>query len=148
MSLSLVGVLLYTGKKGSWFWPLGFLPNTTLVLGMHWQSSPYIPLLFGIGGTVIMLSFFGILWLWTRTYAACEGVARTGKQIQLLGYSILVATGILLCMHFGDPNQIALAQFPVPGALTIDLTLALAMQLLFTGHYMVAKSSTGTTGSP
>jgi hypothetical protein len=143
LMLSLMGVLLATGKKGSYFWLLGFLPMSASGLGMLWQPSQHIPALFGIGGTVILLSYFGILWLWSRTYAAYEGLARTGRQIQLLGYSFLVTTGLLLCMYFGNPKQLALADLPLPGGESINLTLSISMLLLFIGHYVVSRSSKG-----
>lgn len=138
LMFSLVGVLLSTGKKGSYFWLLGILPSLAN-FGMYWKPSRHVPLLFGIGGTIILLSYFGILWLWTRTYSAYEGIARTGRQVQLLGYSFLVTTGLLLCMVFGNPKVSALADLPLPSGLIINLTLSLGMLLLFVGHYLVAK---------
>lgn len=145
-AFSLVGVLVYTGKKGSYFWLLGLLPNL-LNFGQYWQPSTHVPALFGIGGTVILVSYFGILWLWTRTYAAYEGLARIGKQVQLLGYSVLVVTGLLLCMYFGNPKQLALAVLAIPSSELINLTLSLGMLLLFVGHYVVARSSKGLAAS-
>ena len=148
LTLSIVGVLLSTGKKGSYFWLLGFLPGAALGVGMLWEPSRYAPLLFGIGGTVILLSYFGILWLWTRTYAAYEGVARTGRHIQLLGYSFLISTGLMLCMYFGNPNVLALADLPIPSGESINVTLSLSMLLLFVGQYLAARGIQETTASP
>ena len=148
LAFLLVGVLLFTGKKGSYFWLLGFLASVPMSIGMYWEPPQYVPELFGIGGTVILLSYVGILWLWTRTYAAYEGVARTGSQIQLLGYTLLVVTGLMLCMYFGNPNVLALADLQIPSALSINLTLSLGMLLLFLGHYVVAKGSKEVTISP
>jgi len=146
LTLSLVGVLLSTSKKGSYFWLLGFVPSFANLL-MYWEPSQHVPGLFGIGGTVILLSYFGILWLWTQTHAAYEGVAKTGRQIQLLGYSFLVVTGLLLCMYFGNPKQLALADLPLPGGESINLTLSFGMLLLFVGHYLAARSSKGANPS-
>jgi len=146
LTLALVGVLLYSGEKGSYFWLLGFLPNFAN-FGQYWQPSQHFPELYGIGGTVILLSYFGILWLWTRTYAAYKGVAKIGRQIQLLGYSFLVVTGLLLCMYFGNPKQLALADLPLPGGESINLTLSLGMAVLFVGQYLVARSSMGANPS-
>ena len=140
LALSLMGVLLATGRKGSYFWLAGLLTSFALLLP-YWQPHQHIPAFFGIGGTVILLSYFGILWLWTQTHTAYEGVARTGRQIQLLGYSFLVTTGLLLCMYFGNPKQPALADLPmpIPGGESINLTLSLGMLLLFVGQYMDAR---------
>lgn len=139
LTLSIMGVLLYSSEKGSYFWLLGFLPGAALGSSMLWEPSQYLPILFGTGGTVILLSYFGILWLWTRTYAAYEGLARTGRHIQLLGYSFLVSTGLMLCLYFGNPNVLALADLPIPSAESINLTLSFSMLLLFVGQYVVAR---------
>ena len=141
LTLSIMGVLLATGNKGSSFWLLGFLPGTAISAGMFWKPSQYLPQLFGVGGTVILVSYFGILWLWTRACAADEGVARIGKHVQLLGYSFLVSTAFLLCLHFGNPHLLALADYPKPSAESILLALSLGMLLLFVGHALVARST-------
>ena len=146
--LPILGVLLYTGKKGSYFWLLGFLPVIVLNVGITWEPSQYIPPLFGIGGAVILLSYLGILWFWTRTYTAYEGSVRIGRHIQLLGYSFLVVTGILLCSHIGNPNVLALADTPTASAESINVALSLSMLLLFLGHYVVARSLQEVTASP
>jgi hypothetical protein len=146
-TLSLVGALLYADKKGSYAWLLGFLPSL-VNFGMYWEPSRHVPALYGIGGMVILLSYFGILWLWTRTYSNYEGAGRTGRQIQLLGYSLLVVAGNLLCMYFGNPYQLALADLPIPSGLIINLTLSLGMLLLFVGHYLVARGSNEEIANP
>ena len=138
-TFAIVGVLLYTTEKGSYFWLLGFLPNF-LNFGQYWQPSRHIPALFGIGGSVIALSYFGILWFWSRSYLAFNGTARTGKHLQLLGYSVLVVASLLLCMYFGNPKQIALADMAIPSGEMINLSLALGMLLLFSGQYLVSKN--------
>jgi hypothetical protein len=148
LTLSIMGVLLAIGKKGSYFWLLGFLPGTVISAGMYWAPSHYMPELFGIGGAVILLSYFGILWLSTRPYAAYECVARTGRHLQLLGHSFLVSTAFLLCLHFGNPHLLALADYPIPSAESIIATLSLGMVLLFVGQYLSARSLQDTTTRP
>ena len=39
--LPILGVLLYTEKKGSYFWLLGFLPVIVLNVGITWEPSHY-----------------------------------------------------------------------------------------------------------
>ena len=148
LTLSILGVLLYSSEKGSYFWLLGFLPGAALGAAMLWEPSQYLPILFGTGGTVILLSYFGILWLWTRTYAAYEGLARTGRHIQLLGYSFLVSTGLMLCLYFGNPNVLALADLPITSAESINLTLSFSMLLLFVGQYVVARGKQESAATP
>ncbi len=146
VTFTLVGVLLYTGEKGSYFWLLGLLPHFA-TFGEYWHPAKHLPWLFGIGGTVILFSYIGILWLWTRIYTAYKGIARTGRKIQLLGYTFLVVASLLLCMYFGNPKQLALAELPIPGGEIINLTLSIGMLLIFVGYYLVARGSKkATTG--
>jgi hypothetical protein len=146
VAFSLLGALLLSGKKGSYLWLLAFLPSLAN-FGMYWKPTQHVPSLFGIGGTVILISYLGILWVWTRTYASYEGAARTGRIIQLLGFSFLMSASQLLCMYFGNPNVLALADLPIPSGQVINLTLSAGMLSLFVGHYLVAKSSKGANPS-
>lgn len=146
--LPVVGVLLYTTERGSYVWLLGFLASTMTGIGMMWEPSGHVPQLFGIGGTVILLSYLGILWSWTRTYAAFSGIARTGRQIQILGYSFLFATGALLCSYIGDPKVLALEALPSASAESVNVSLALGMLLLFAGHYLAARGMPGIAAIP
>jgi hypothetical protein len=139
-TLSLVGALLYADKKGSYIWLLGFLPSFSN-FGMYWEPSKHISALFGLGGTIILLSYFGILWVWIRTYEKFTGAARRGRQIQLFGFSFFVVAGNLLCMYFGNPQQIALVDLPLPNPLVINFSFALGMLLLFIGHMVASKDS-------
>lgn len=140
LTFALVGMLLYTGKEGSKFWLLGLLPNFINFV-QYWQPSQHMPALFGIGGTVILISYFGTLWRWMQTYQAYSGSARTGKFIQFIGISILVTGALLLCMHFGNQKQLALAVLAIPSSESINLTLALGMLVLFTGYSVSAKAA-------
>jgi len=78
-------------------------------------------------------------------YAAYEGAARTGRHIQLIGYSLLVSTGLMLCMYFGNPNALALADIPISSSQSINVTLSLGMLLLFVGHYFIVINSKEAT---
>jgi len=150
MILPIVGVFLYSTKKGSYFWLLGFLGSSMLGIGNMWKPSQHMPELFGVGGTVILLSYLGLLWMWTRTYSAYEGAARTGKMIQIMGYSFLFTTGLLLCQYVGDSKLLALTSSDLPtvsGAESINISLALGMLLLFLGQYVVVRSSKEVTVS-
>ena len=104
------------------------------------QQDPWITT-DGVGGAIILLSYFGILWYWIRTHDSYQDAIKRGKLIQLLGITVLVVEGNLLCMYFGNPHQIALADLPLPSAEVINITLALGMLLLFLGHYVVASGS-------
>ncbi|UCD99025.1 MAG: hypothetical protein JSV42_19150 [Chloroflexota bacterium] len=87
---------------------------------------------------MILLSYIGILWSWSRTYAVYHGISRTGRLFQLLGYSFLVVAGLLLCSYIGDPQMLALTDVPTASAESVSISLAISMLLLFVGHDLIA----------
>ena len=70
-----IGLLLYSGAKGSTIWKFGIGTFAGFVIAMAIMSMQlgHFPPLFGIGGTLILLSFIGILWLWAKERMALKG---------------------------------------------------------------------------
>lgn len=122
---SIMGVLLYSGKKGSFFWLLGLIPLIAFPsLVRSWQTSQYIPAVYGIGGGIITFAYFGVLWAWVKNHSKYDGIAKTGKHIQLLGYSFLYITALLLCLYIGQPNLPGLADQPIPSGYSIVMAFS------------------------
>ena len=136
---SIIGVLLYSGKKGSFFWLWGLVPFIALILLMYWQPSQHIPAVYGIGGGIITFAYIGVLWAWIKTHTAYEGIAKTGKHIQLLGYSFLYITALLLCSYIGQPNLPGTADQPVASGYSIVIAFSVGWVLLSVGHYLSGK---------
>jgi len=147
LGLSIIGALLYSGKKGSRFWLWGLVPLIVMSILMVWSPSQYLPPLYGIGGVVITIAYLGSLWVWIRTHTTNEGSAKRGKQIQLLGYSFLYMTALFLCMYVGTPKLPALANIPIPGAESILISLSVGILLLFVGDFVAARGIQVTTAS-
>jgi hypothetical protein len=139
IGISIIGVLLYSGKKGSFFWLWGLVPLITFpTFAIIWQPSN-IPVVFGIGGGIITFAYIGVLWAWAKTHSAYDGIAKTGKHIQLLGYSFLYITAMLLCLYIGQPNLPGLADQPLPSGISIVIVFSVAWVLLSVGHYLSGK---------
>ncbi len=139
LGISIIGVLLYSGKKGSLFWLWGLVPLIAFVLLMNWQTSQYIPAIYGIGGGIITFAYIGVLWAWIKTHTAYEGIAKTGKHIQLLGYSFLYITALFLCLYVGQPNLPAFADQPIVSGYSILIAFSVGFVLLSVGHYLSRK---------
>ena len=137
--LALIGALLYSGKKKSFFWLWGFVPVIVFGLLFFWRPSQYNPVLFGLGGGIIVLSYLGVLWTWIKTQSAYEGPAKTGRHIQLLGYSFLFFAGLLLCLYIGQPNLPGLADQPLPSSESLLVTFCLGWLFLFIGNNLEGK---------
>jgi len=140
--LALIGVLLYSSKKGSYFWLWGLVPFAAFGLLMIWIPKHYFPAIYGFGAGIIVLSYLGILWNWTKIHNEYEGIAKTGKHIQLLGYSFLFITALFLCLFVGQPHLLAMAEKPVVSSESILVSFTIAWLLLFIGQY-VGRSPSG-----
>lgn len=80
-----VGILIYAGGKGSMVWKVGIGLLIALVIATM-AMVIYSPPLFGIGGTLIFLSFIGIVWLWAKERKALSGSSVTVADLKLVGY--------------------------------------------------------------
>ncbi len=73
--VAIIGILLYSGAKGSTVWKFGLgIIFLGIIIAMAVGSLGHIPLLFGIGGTLILLFFIGILWLWAKARISCGAI--------------------------------------------------------------------------
>ncbi|GAI42275.1 unnamed protein product, partial [marine sediment metagenome] len=134
IGISIIGVLLYSGKKGSLFWLWGLVPLIAFpTFSVIWQPSQYIPAVYGIGGGIITFAYLGVLWAWVKTHTAYEGIAKTGKHIQLLGYSFLYITALFLCLYIGQPNLPGLADQPIVSGYSIVIAFSVGWVLLSVG---------------
>ena len=132
---SLIGILLISSKKGSFFWLWAFVPIIALIMGLSWNPSTHIPAVFGIGAGIITLSYLGVLWGWFKTYSAYEGLALTGKQVQLLGYSFMYIAALYLCNYIGNPLNPGTAGFPLVSSYSVLIAFSIGFVLLSVGHY-------------
>jgi hypothetical protein len=148
VAFPLIGLLLYSGKKGSLFWLLALVPVIIFLWGTIWTPSQYIPSIYGIGGGFIVLSYLGILWTWNKTHTAYEGIAKIGKQIQLLGYSFLLITALNLCAYIGRPNLPGQVNMPPQSGESILVAFSVGILLLFVGDYVIARSLMEAAASP
>ena len=139
--VALIGVLFLSGKQGSRYWLWGFAALIAFVLLFTWIPVQPIPAIFGLGGGIIVVSYLGTLWDWSKSQHTYEGTAKTGRLIQLLGYFFLFATALFLCIHFGQPSLVALEEVPIVSGESIVVAFSIGWLLLFIGNYIVAKNS-------
>lgn len=86
-----IGLLLYSDAKGSTVWKVGIglfiaFIISSVTVALNFYSAP----LFGIGGTLILLSFTGILWLWAKERIALKGSSTTAADFKLVGYVFML----------------------------------------------------------
>jgi hypothetical protein len=73
---------------------LGFLVLPTL---------RYIPVMFGIGGGLILFLFIGTMWQWARRRGRLNGDAATAADLTFAGLLCFFATAPLICALLGNP---------------------------------------------
>lgn len=139
LGLTIIGILFYSTRKGSYFWLWGFVPFIAFLLLTVWQPSQAFAPLFGIGGGIVTLSYFGVLWAWINTHTAYEGDAKTAKHIQLIGYSFLYMTALFLCIYIGTPKHQGLANIPIVSGQSIVIAFSVGFALLAIGQYLAGR---------
>lgn len=144
-----VGILLYSGAKGSTVWKVGiglfitfFISLVTLALNL------YSPPLFGIGGTLILLSFIGILWLWAKKRIALKGSSTTAANFKLVGYVFMLIAAWFLCGKAAEGFVKGLEGLPTMSMMNILILLALGWVFLFLSDYKSRQqqASAGPSG--
>ena len=86
-----VGMLLYTRAKGLTIWKVVIVSFVTLLLSLVTLAvNLYSPPLFGIGGSLILLSFIGIVWLWAKERMALKGSSTAAADLRLVGYVFMM----------------------------------------------------------
>ena len=131
-----VGILLYSGAKGSRVWKVGigliitfFLALVTLALNL------YFPPLFGIGGTLILLSFIGILWLWAKERISLKGSSTTAADFKLVGYVFMLIAAWFLCGKAAEGFVKGLEGLPTMSMMNVLILLAIGWFFLFLSDY-------------
>jgi len=81
-----IGLLLYSGAKASTVWKFGIGIILASIIAMFMPQLGHFPILFGIGGTLLILFFMGIAWLWAKERMALKGSSTTATDFKLVGY--------------------------------------------------------------
>jgi len=131
-----VGISLYAGAKGSTVWKVGmglfitlFISFVTLVLNVY--SAP----VFGIGGSLILLSFIGIAWLWAKERLALKDSPTIAVDFRLVGYVFMLMAAWYLCAKAAEGFVKGLEGLPTISMMNILILLAMGWVFLFLSHY-------------
>ena len=131
-----IGILLYAGAKGSTVWKVGTGLFITFLLSLLTLAlNLYFPPLFGIGGTLILLSFIGILWFWAKERIALKGSSTTAADFKLVGYVFMVIAAWFLCGKAAEGFVKGLEGLPTMSMMNILMLLAMGWVFLFLSDY-------------
>ena len=138
-----VGAFLYveTRPAFSWLTAVGVL-GTVFVMVMVW-SRVYNSTLFGIGGTIILVSFFAIVWVWMRKYAALDIQEKIAGSFKLIGYLFWINASWFLCGETAKMHLKAFEGSPAPSPIEIMVFLILGWLFVLIGDYREMRLKKG-----
>jgi hypothetical protein len=138
-----IGAFVYVKTKAafSWLTAIGVL-GATFAMVMVW-SRVYNPTLFGIGGTIILVAFFAIVWIWMKKYAGLDIQGKIAGSFKLIGYLFWINASWFLC---GETAPMRLKAFegrspPVPIEIMVFLVLGWLFVLIGDYREMRLKKS-------
>lgn len=133
--IAMIGILLYSDARGLTVLKYGIGVLLAVFIGMMLTSIGHIPLLFGIGGTLILLFFIGILCLWAKENVALKSAPPTAAVLKLVGYVFMLIAAWFICGMASIPFLKALKNESPATPLHVMIFLVLGWLFLFLGHY-------------
>ncbi|UCE40191.1 MAG: hypothetical protein JSV17_12075 [Candidatus Aminicenantes bacterium] len=131
--VAIIGIMLYSGAKASTALTYGIGIFIAVFAGMMAGYVGHIPLLFGIGGTLILLFFIGILWFWAKERKALEGASSAAANLKLAGYVFMLIAAWFTCGIASQPFLKALDKQSPSTPLHVIIFLVLGWFFLFLG---------------
>jgi hypothetical protein len=107
--LAVIGALAYVKVNKTFIWTIAAVFPVIVVTTIMVYSTRYYPHgFYGVGGTLILLSFFALVWLWMKKYAGKERPERLAGSLKLIGYLFWITATWYLC---GDTAKLHLKAF-------------------------------------
>jgi len=130
-----VGAFLYVKTRPVFPWLAGVgVLAAVLVMNFVW-SRVYNSTLFGIGGVLILVSFFTIVWVWLKKYARLDMQEKIAGSFKLTGYLFWINASWFLCGETGKMHLLAFEGSPAPVPIEIMVFLVLGWFFVMLGDY-------------
>lgn len=130
-----IGAFVYAKTRPAFAWLTGFgVLGLVLLMVLFW-SRVYDPTLFGVGGIIILVSFFSIIWVWMKKYADLDIREKIAGSYKLIGYLFWVNASWFLC---GETSKMHLKVFegsPAPSPIEILVFLVLGWLFILLSEY-------------
>jgi hypothetical protein len=134
-----VGILLYVGAKIFKALSYGIGIFLAVFIGLTAGSLGHIRPIFGIGGTLILLSFTGILWIWSKERLAIKEGPTTATDLKMVGYVFMLIAAWFICGMASQPYLKALDEVSLSSPIHVMIFLVLGWIFLFLGHHKSRK---------
>jgi hypothetical protein len=130
-----IGAFVYVKTKPAFTWltPIGVLA-AVIVMVMVW-SRVYNATLFGIGGIIILASFFTVVWVWMKKYAGLDMQEKVAGSFKLVGYIFWINASWFLCGETAKMHLKAFEGQSPPSPIEIMVFLVLGWIFVLIGDY-------------
>ena len=130
-----IGAFVYAKTKPAFSWLTGIgVLGAVIAMVMVW-SRVYDSTLFGIGGMLILIFFFSIVWIWMQKHAALGIEEKIAGSYKLVGYLFWMNASWFLCGETSKMHLKALEGSPPPSPIEIMVFLVLGWIFVLIGDY-------------
>ena len=130
-----IGAFVYVKTKPVFAWLTGIgVLGVVFAMLMVW-GRVYNATLFGIGGTIILASFFAIVWVWMKKYAGLEMPEKIAGSFKLIGYLFWINASWFICGETAKMHLKAFEGSSVPSPIEVMVFLVLGWLFVLIGDY-------------
>jgi len=134
-----IAAFMYSKSKRAFGWLAGIgVLGAVLLMNLVW-SRVYIPLVFGIGGIIILLSFFAVVWLWMKRFVQENTSGKIAGSYKLIGYVFWINACWFLCGETGKLHLRAFEGDPMPSPVEILVFLAAGWVFILVGEFKARR---------
>ena len=129
------GAFLYVKTKPVFTWLTGIGVFAVVVAMVMVWTRVYNSTLFGIGGSITLLSFFAIVWIWMKKYAGLDMPEKIAGSYKLIGYIFWINATWFTCGETAKLHFKAFEGGSVPSPIEIMVFLVLGWLFVLLGDY-------------
>lgn len=138
--LAVIGALVFVKANRALIWTLGVgFPLIVVTTIMVFSTRYYPGGFYGVGGSLILLLFFSLVWLWMKKYSGQDPQERVAGSFKLVGYLFWINASWYLC---GDAAKLHLKAFEgtsIPSPTETMVFLVLGWFFVALGEYKSVK---------
>ena len=138
-----IGAFVHVKTKPAFPWLTAIGVLTAVILMVMVWSRVYSAALFGIGGIIILVCFFAIVWIWMKRYAGADIQEKIAGSFKLVGYLFWINTSWFLCGETAPVRLKAVAERPPPVPIEILVFLVLGWIFVLIGDYKEMRLKKG-----
>lgn len=130
-----IGAFAYVKTRPVFLWLTGIGVLGVVIPMVTVWTRVYNSTLFGIGGITILVSFFVIVWIWMKKYAALDIQEKIAGSFKLLGYIYWINASWFICGETAKLHFKVFEGSPVPSPIEVMVFLVLGWLFVLIGDY-------------